>query len=114
MKYCTGRFLDRGGEAVDEGSIQVNSLPSSVQKKTVDKGLPDSTVLASEANRYPCTIVPVQCEHASTVQKNTGMRALPEIQCDTEGILRCSKLYVMYNSNTCEKNHIAAKIKQIS
>ena len=84
MKYCTGRFLDRGGEAVDEGSIQVNSLPSSVHKKTQDKGLPDSTVLASEANRYPCTIVPVQCEHASTVQKNTGMRALPEIQCDTE------------------------------
>ena len=54
------------------------------EAETVDKGLPESTVLASEANKSLCTIFSVLCEHASTVQMNTGTRALPEIKCETE------------------------------
>ena len=54
------------------------------EAKTVDEGLPESTVLASEANKSPCTIFSVLCEHASIEQMNTWTRALPEIQCETE------------------------------
>ena len=36
--------------------------------------------LLAEANYCPSTIFPALCEHVSTVQINTGTRALPKIQ----------------------------------
>ena len=72
--------------------------------------------MASEAKISPCTIFFVMCEHASTVQMNTETRDQPEIQCDTEssqGACGAVKYMLCITHNTCEKDHIAAKIKQI-
>ena len=75
--------------------------------KSVDEEAFESTVLASEANRSQSTTFPVLCEHVSTVQINTGMRASrSSVRQNPPMEPLYSIISVMYHSNTCEKDYI--------
>ena len=80
--------------------------------KTVDKGFPESTVLAFEANKSVnhISFTVRACKQSTDEHLDKGSAWDPEWDGILQGSLWCSEISVKYH-NTREKDHIATKIK---